>query len=74
MVRVVIEPSTKLESKFSAYVSFQYNEKIVNAIKKLPFRYYDTEMKDWEIPVNKVTQLQEVLFPMKCCWVILIHD
>ena len=65
MVRVVIEPSTKLDSKYSAYVSFQYNEKIVNAIKKLPFRYYDTKMKDWEIPVNKVTQLQETLFPMK---------
>ena len=65
MVRVVIEPSTNLNSEYSAYVSFDYNEKILNAIKKLPFRYYNNEMKDWEIPVSKVTTLQKQLFPTK---------
>ncbi len=65
MIRVVVEPSTKLDSKYSAYVSFKYDEKIVNAIKRLPFRHYDFKMKDWEIPVDKVSTLQEELFPMK---------
>lgn len=65
MIRIVIESSTQLDSEYSAYVSFQYDEKIVNTIKSLPFRYYDPKMKDWEIPLNKVSVLQKKLFPHK---------
>lgn len=65
MIRVVIEPSTKLNTEYSAYVSFKYNEKIISAIRKLPFKHYDNEYKGWEIPVDKVSILQNELFPMK---------
>lgn len=65
MIRIVIEPSTKLNAQYSAYVSFKYDERIVNTIKRLPFRYYDIDHKDWEIPLNKIEWLQNELFPTK---------
>lgn len=65
MIRIIIEPSTKLDAQYSAYVSFKYDERIVNTIKKLPFRYYDIDHKDWEIPLNKIEWLQNELFPTK---------
>lgn len=65
MIKVQIGPASKLNDKYSAFVSFQYNENIINTIRQLPFRVYDKEYNDWEIPINKIKWLQSKLFPVK---------
>lgn len=65
MITVEIKQAKQLEGNYSAFVSFNYDETIVNTIKRLPFRMYDMNAKTWEIPINKVAWLQKELFPRK---------
>ena len=61
MVTVTIDKATQFQSVYSAYVRFNYDERIVKEVKKLPFRYYNPETKEWEIPVDKVDTLVDNL-------------
>ena len=42
----------------SAFISFEYAEDIVDAIRQIPIRFYNAENKEWEIPVNSVDLLK----------------
>ena len=53
MININIKPSVKANSRYSMFVSFEYNPSIVEYIKTLPYRYYMPETKTWEIPVDK---------------------
>lgn len=57
MINVKIDKSTKLPFEKSAYISFDYNPQIVQAIKLVPHRQYNPDNKTWEIPVDKVNKL-----------------
>lgn len=58
MILIDIRKSNKLkDSEYSAFIKFDYNSKIVEAIRELPFRYYNPDETEWEIPTNKVETL-----------------
>ena len=54
MIKINISNSTKLKDNMSAYVSFDYDSRIVNVLRSLPFKNYNPENTTWEIPVKKV--------------------
>ena len=57
MIRIEIKKSNKLKTEEkSAFVSFPYDEFILNEIRSYPFRYYIPETTCWEIPLNRVNQ------------------
>lgn len=58
MITIKIAKSNKITSgEMSAFVSFNYNQKIVDEIRSYPFRYFDKETTSWEIPLDKVDKL-----------------
>lgn len=47
-------------TKYSAYISFQYNPFYVEKIKELPSRFWHPERKEWEIPTSLVGEVQQI--------------
>ena len=61
MINVNIRQSNKCNGDYSLYVSFDYDGKIVSAIREFPSRYWNPDTKVWEIPFNKLGELTEKL-------------
>lgn len=63
MITIELKEHKKLNEEFTAFVSFDYNAKIVNVIRALPFKFYHADITSWEIPINKIetitSQLQD---------------
>ena len=77
MILIDIRKSNKLkDSEYSAFIKFDYNSKIVDAIRELPFRYYNPSETEWEVPTNKVEYLINKLkeFDIKICGKITIFE
>lgn len=54
MININITNSIKrIDDTHSAFVSFDYDSKIVNVLRELPFKFYDKNTTTWEIPVDK---------------------
>ena len=57
MITIKIKNSKNISDDYSAFVSFDYNQKIVDTIRELPTRYWNKDTKEWEIPVKKLQYL-----------------
>jgi len=54
MINVRIAKAKKcydMESAFSVYITFDYDQRIVDTIKALPQRVYNADKKEWEAPL-----------------------
>lgn len=54
MINVKIAKAKKcydVESAFSVYITFDYDQRIVDAVKALPQRFYNADKKEWEAPL-----------------------
>ena len=54
MINVKIAKAKKcydVESAFSVYITFDYDQRIVDTIKSLPQRFYNADKKEWEAPL-----------------------
>lgn len=77
MILIDIRKSNKLkDSEYSAFIKFDYNSKIVDAIRELPFRYYNPSETEWEVPTNRVEYLINKFkeFDIKICGKITIFE
>ena len=77
MILIDIRKSNKLkDSEYSAFIKFDYNSKVVDAIRELPFRYYNPSETEWEVPTNKVEYLINKLkgFDIKICGKLTIFE
>ena len=77
MILIDIRKSNKLkDSEYSGFIKFDYNSKIVDAIRELPFRYYNPSETEWEVPTNKVEYLINKLkgFDIKICGKLTIFE
>ena len=54
MININIKASEKLNNDFSAFISFDYDNLIVNTLRELPFKFYNKDTTTWEIPTDKV--------------------
>lgn len=57
MINVRIANSVKCGEDYSMFVSFNYNQKIVDIIRELPTRYWNKDTKEWELPLKKLSYL-----------------
>ena len=54
MINVKIAKAKKcydMESAFSVYITFDYDQRIVDTVKSLPQRFYNADKKEWEAPL-----------------------
>lgn len=69
MITVDIRKADKVSGAYGLFLSFPYDETVLTAVKALPSRFWHTEDKEWEIPLNKLTdfinQLSDYEFQLK---------
>lgn len=61
MIKIRIDKSKNIGDDYSAFVSFDYNQKVVDTVRELPTRYWNKDTKEWEIPVKKIQYLVDNL-------------
>ena len=61
MITVKIDKANKMNGDWALYVSFPYDNKIVEVIRDFPSRYWDKDNKQWELPFNKLGELTSQL-------------
>lgn len=54
MININIRKSNKANTKYSLFITFEYDNKIVEVIRSFPTRYWDNDNKEWELPFNKL--------------------
>lgn len=60
-IQVEQRKANKLNGELSYYLKFKYDSFAIDKIRKLPNRFWHTDSKEWEIPVNKLDYLKEQL-------------
>ena len=64
MINVRIAKAKKcydVESAFSIYITFDYDQRIVDTIKALPQRVYNADKKEWEAPLPALKTVVDTL-------------
>lgn len=61
MININIAESKKCNGEWSLYVTFPYEDKIVNVIRSFPSRFYDKDKKEWELPFKSFKSLVDQL-------------
>lgn len=62
MIKIEERQTVKVPGLTSLFVSFQYNKNIVDCIKKLETCFYNSEQKEWEVPLTAFSELVD-----RCC-------
>lgn len=60
-INIQIEQSNKCNGEYSIYVTFEYDQKVVDLIRNYPERYWDKDNKQWELPFTKLGNLINTL-------------
>ena len=50
MINIRIDEATKCNGDWSLYVTFPYDQKIVDVVRNYPSRFWDKDKKEWELP------------------------
>lgn len=61
MITIKIDKSKNIGDDYALFVSFPYDQKVVDTIRDLPTRYWNKDAKEWEIPVKKLQYLTDQL-------------
>ena len=61
MITIKIDKSTKCNEEYAMYVSFEYNQKIVDTIRSLATRFWNKDTKEWEVSLKKLQYLLDNL-------------
>lgn len=61
MINVNIQKSNKCNGEWSLYLTFPYDEKVVNVVRSFSSRFWDKDKKEWEIPFKCFKQLIDTL-------------
>lgn len=56
MITIDIRKAEKVSGAYGLYLSFPYDEKLIGIVRGMPSRYWHTDSKEWEIPLNKLTE------------------
>lgn len=74
MINITEGKAKKLPGKISLFVSFNYNQNIVDIFKQLSTRYYDAKNKLWEVPCTDLKFLLEKLVTYDEIKLTLLED
>ena len=61
MINIKIDKSNKCNGQYSLYVSFPYNQNIVNIMREQTIRYWLPDTKEWELPIKSLDKLKDSL-------------
>ena len=61
MISIRIAEADKLNGEYSLYVSFPYDNYIVQAMREFPSTWWHADVKEWELPFNKLGALVDKL-------------
>ena len=61
MITIKIDKSKKCNGEYSLFVSFPYDQNIVNIMREQTIRYYNSDTKEWELPIKSFDKLKEQL-------------
>ena len=61
MIQVDIRKPNKVTGEYGMFLSFPYEQTVVDAVRSLPSRFWHNETKEWEIPFNKLSVLLDTL-------------
>ena len=57
MITVKIDRTKKLGSDYSMFLSFPYDNRILETVRAFPQRFWDKEKKTWELPLDDLGKL-----------------
>lgn len=57
MVAIDIRKADKVSGEWGMFLSFPYNEQLLGIIRVLPSRYWHSDTKEWEVPLNRLKEL-----------------
>lgn len=57
LVAIDIRKADKVSGEWGMFLSFPYNEQLLGIIRVLPSRYWHSDTKEWEVPLNKLKEL-----------------
>lgn len=57
IIKIDIRQSVRANGDASIFVSFGYDQKIVDVIRSFPSRYWNKDTKEWELPVGKMPEI-----------------
>jgi len=57
LITANIRQATKCNGDYSIYLTFPYDERIIDKIRVLPERHWDRQNKDWEIPLRRLSSI-----------------
>lgn len=60
-IKIRIDKSDKCNGDYSLFVSFPYNQKIVDIMREQIIRYWHPDEKEWELPFKIFNELSEQL-------------
>ena len=52
MIDIRVAEAQKCNGDWSLYVTFPYNDKIVDTVRSFPNRFWNKDKKEWELPFN----------------------
>ena len=61
MIKINIAQSVRCNGDYSLFISFDFDNYIVQVIRTLPSKYWNADEKIWEVPFNKLGYLIENL-------------
>ena len=57
MITVKIDNTKKLGCDYSMFLSFPYDNRIIEIVRAYPQKFWDKEKKTWELPLDKLADL-----------------
>ena len=61
MIKVRIAKTDKLGCDLSIFVSFPYDNRVLEVVRSFPQKWWHAEDKEWELPLNKLQPLTQKL-------------
>lgn len=61
MINIKIDKSIKLNSDYSLFITFPYDNEIISVIRTFSQRYWNNNDKVWELPFSKLGEFTEAL-------------
>lgn len=61
MINIKVDKSDKCNGEYSLYISFPYDNNIVNIMRNQIIRYWNPDSKEWELPIKVYPDLIQEL-------------
>lgn len=60
-IKIKVAEAKRVNGFESLFISFPYNQELVNLMREQPSRFWHKESKEWEVPVNRLPSLLPLL-------------